>query len=124
MKFNVSIQRALDTLQKNLDDHVAELKEATTGWAEKVRDELVSFGAAVDRVGVKASHDRLYTLFYQRPQDNRLQYAKLIGALKLAQETGQATVEMDEDDYDRSFNDNWDWRQQSKVANATYSLRK
>lgn len=124
MQFKVKIEDALTVLRKNLADHVVELKEATTGWIEQVTTELTTLKDAVDRQGLEASNDRLYQLFYAKPRDNRREYARYIGALERTQAAGETLIEMDEDDYDRMFNDNWDWRQLSKVSNASYTTRK
>ncbi len=40
--------------------------------------------------------------------------------MKKAKGCGQKILEMHEEDYDRIFNDNFDWRVRSKLSNAPY----
>lgn len=120
MKFQVGIDIAIETMTKNLNEHITELAEAATGWTEKMIAALQAFRDAVDRKGVEASANELFHVAHARPKDNRKEYSKFLGALRLAKESGQSHVEVDEDDYDRMFNDNWDWRLQSKAINAAY----
>lgn len=120
MKFSIDIGIALATLKKNLKEHIEELDGAKVGWVEKVKAELDALRDAVDRKGLDASSHALTMLFHTSPKDNRKDYSKYIGALEKAKESGQSQVELDEDDYDAMFNDNWDWRISSKTTNATY----
>lgn len=121
MKFNISIDTALTTIRKNLDDHIKELAEAKEVWTEKAKGALDKLKEAVDRDGLKASHKELNELFVNMPHDNRSDYSRCIGAMEKAKESGQTHVEMSETDYDALFNDNWQWRLYSKMANSTYS---
>lgn len=121
MKFAVKIDTALAVLEKNLQEHLVELEDAIKGWTYEVSGALMKTRAAVDRNGVKASGEELIRLLYNRPKDNRAEYSKYIGGMKLAKDSGALTIEMDESDYDRTFNDNWDWRIQSKASNAVYA---
>jgi hypothetical protein len=120
MKFKIKVTKALEVAEKNLKDHITELNEAKDVWTEQVKAALDDLNKAVDREGVKASNEAVHQLFYNKPIDNRTQYSRFIGALKLAAEN-QDIIEMDELEYDQLFNDNWDWRAASKVSNATYS---
>jgi len=124
MKFRIAIDTALDTVQKNLDAHLQEFKDASDVWIADVTVALERLRDAVSKQGVRASQVELQKLFYSVPQDNRSQYATYIGALKLAKANGATDIELDEDDYDRVFNDNWQWRAASKALNETYSSRK
>lgn len=120
MQFTIKIDKALEVLEKNLQEHIVEFKEADEVWTSKTIKALEDLRDAVTRNGLKASYEAVQQLFYHKPQDNRALYSKFIGALKLAKEAGSSCIEMDEDDYDRTFNDNWDWRVQSKLSNAAY----
>lgn len=120
MKFQVNIEKAQAVLKINLEEHVVELKEATTAWIEQVKKELEALRDAVDRKGLEASHASLNKLFYGVPKDSRKDYARYIGALTTAAESGQTHVELDDEDYDRMFNDNWEWRAASKASNSLY----
>src|SRR5882672_7051171 len=119
MKFKIAVKKALETAEKNLQEHIVELNEATIGWTEKVKAALDTLRDAVNRDGLKASGETLNQLLYSKPIDNRANYSRFIGALKLALEN-QEIIEMDEIEYDHLFNDNWDWRVSSKVSNSTY----
>lgn len=121
MKLNIKISTAIDVLKKNQAIHIGELKEATDEWVRLVMLALEKFRDAVDRRGLQASHEELSRLFHMRPQDNRAEYSKMLGAMGQAQVDGQSHVEVDEDDYDRIFMDNWDWRIRSKTANSAYT---
>lgn len=120
MKLQLGIDIALGVLTTNLDDHLRELAEAKEGWIEKVKAELDKLRDAVNRKGLDASNHALSLLFHSCPRDNRKEYSKFIGALERAKASGQTHVEIDEDDYDQMFNDNWDWRRASKTTNSTY----
>jgi len=120
MKFKIAVKKALETAEKNLQEHIVELNEATIGWTEKVKAALDALRDAIDREGLKASGENLRQLLYSKPVDNRTHYSRFIGALKLAAEN-QEIIEMDEIEYDHLFNDNWDWRVSSKVSNSTYT---
>jgi hypothetical protein len=120
MKVRVRIDESIAALKKNLSDHVVELTEAIEVWTEDLHKAMTEFGAAVNRDGLKASHEKLYRLMYQRPADNRLEYAKYIGMLERTKSSGEAFVAIDEDEYDRVFNDNWEWRSASRTTNAIY----
>lgn len=102
MKFKIKIESAIETIRKNLDAHIVELKDAQDVWIKDVHAELQKLRDAVDREGINASHDRLNSLFYNRPKDNRMEYSRFLGALKRAQESGESIVEMD-----------WEWRRSS-----------
>ncbi len=120
MKFKITVKKALEVAEKNLQEHITELNEATKGWTEKVKTALDNLRDAVDREGVKASDETLRQLFYSKPVDNRAHYSRFIGALKLAADN-QEVIELDEDEYDHLFNDNWVWRVSSKSSNAAYT---
>jgi hypothetical protein len=120
MKLNIKLDSAIAVLKKNRDEHVIELKESTDVWLTQVFVALEQLRDAVDRKGLKASNEALTNLFYRRPVDSRLMYSKYLGGLERAKADGQEIVELDEDDYDRIFNDNWEWRIQSKTSNAAY----
>jgi len=138
MKFEINISSAIAAGEKSLSEHIQELKDATDVWVEDVKstlDEqksaLDEYGKAVTRQGLKASIDRvqaatqkLSTLLYNKPMDNRSEYSKYIGALKVAHQDGQLKITIDETEYDCIFNDNWDWRRTSKMSNSVYSTRK
>ena len=123
MKFKIAVKKALETAEKNLQEHIVELNEATVGWTEKVKTALDNLRDAVNRDGLKASGETLNQLLYSKPIDNRANYSRYIGAMKLAVENGQENIELDEIEYDHLFNDNWDWRVSSKVSNSTYISR-
>ncbi len=123
MKFRIAVKKALETAEKNLQEHIVELNEATIGWTEKVKTALDALRDAVNRDGLKASGETLSQLLYSKPVDNRANYSRFIGAMKLAVENGQENIELDEIEYDHLFNDNWDWRVASKVSNAAYANR-
>ena len=120
MKFQVKIDIALAALNKNLTDHITELKEANEVWTERVIEELKKLQNAVTRDGLRASNKALSDLFYQKPKDNRAEYSTYIGALNKAQESDQHVIELDEHDYDRIFNDNFEWRVLSASTNSMY----
>lgn len=120
MKFQVDIETALAVLKDNLEEHIVELREATSVWVEEVKKELDAFKDAVDRKGLEASHTSLNQLFYKTPKDSRKDYSRYIGALETAKASGQQHVELDDEDYDRMFNDNWEWRAASKTSNSLY----
>lgn len=124
MKFKANIDTAISTMEKNLADHVVELKEATTGWIEQVVKEMENVRDAINRDELKVATDKLTTLIYQKPQDTRQEYAKFIGALKITRDAGETHITMDEREYDFMFNDNWEWRSASKFANASYTARR
>ncbi len=98
MKFRIAVKKALEVAEKNLQEHITE------------------------REGVKTSNHELSALFYAKPIDNRVNYSRFIGALKLAAENGQENIDLDEIEYDQLFNDNWDWRMASKATNSTYTV--
>jgi len=123
MKFKIAVKKALETAEKNLQEHIVELNEATVGWTEKVKTALDNLRDAVNRDGLKASGETLNQLLYSKPIDNRANYSRYIGAMKLAVENGQENIELDEIEYDHLFNDNWDWRVSSKTSNAAYANR-
>ncbi len=120
MKININVDDAIKALKANLEIHKVELKEAVAEWTRLVLVALEKYRDAVDREGLKASHTELLHLFHRQPVDTRAQYSKFISALERAK---GPSVEVDEDDCDRIFSDNWDWRIQSKSANATYSSK-
>jgi hypothetical protein len=124
MKFQIAIDTAIEVLQKNLDEHVTELTEARTEWTKLSIVALEKYRDAIDRTGLDASIDELYKLSYSRPKDSRKEYSKFMGAMKRAKQDGQTHVTVDEDDYDRIFNDNWEWRVASKTSNSTYTVKK
>lgn len=121
MKFKISIDGAIEVTTKNLEEHKVEYAEAVTGWTTQAVKALEDMRDAIDRKGADAGHDALWQLFARRPVDNRKNYSKFLSALARAKQDGQTHVEVDEDDYDRIFNDNWDWRVQSKAGNARYT---
>ena len=123
MKARIAIDLALSALKKNLADHLVELSEAKSGWTEKVIVEITKLRDAVSRKSEDASNEALQRLFYSRPVDNRRQYSKFISILERAKESGESHVELDEDDSDNIFNDNWDWRIASRATNTSYSKR-
>lgn len=124
MKFNMQIETAIEALEKNLNEHVTELKEATAGWTTEMIEALNKFRDAVDRRGLEASHVEIYNLLHSRPVDTRAKYSKYLSAMKRAQADGQSHVAVDEDDHDRIYNDNWEWRVSSKAANVRYTVSK
>lgn len=124
MKFTVKIDECLDVLKKNLSEHLTELEDAKKVWTEDAKQALDKLRDAVDRKGLDASQMDLYQLFSQKPQDNRKNYSRYIGSLEAAKRSGEMTVILDEDDYDRMFNDNWEWRIASKGLNTAYSARR
>lgn len=121
MKFKIRIDDAIAALEKNLQEHIVELKEATAAWTGQVIQALETLRDAMDRDGLRTSNEELSALFYRRPTDNRAQYSKYLGGLRTAKNSGESIVEMDEDEYDCAFNDNWEWRAQSKILNTSYT---
>jgi len=124
MKTKIRIETAIEVLQKNLDEHATELVDATDVWIKDAVAALEKMRDAVDREGVKASGQALWAILAARPEDNRMQYAKFLGMLKRAKDSGEIMIECDEDDYDCIFQDNWSWRVASKARNTSYSSRK
>ena len=123
MKFDIKLDSAIAAMEKNLSDHVKELTEANEGWTHQVIDALEKFRDAVNRQGLKASHDALYKLMYSRPVDNRSLYSKYLSALKRAKADGQELISVDEEDHDHIYNDNWEWRVASKSSNTAYTRK-
>lgn len=121
MQFRIKVTSALAVLEKNLAEHLVEFEEASQGWITKVTAALREMQQAVDRDGVHAGSLALAKVLQDRPKDVRLEYTRYIGAMKRAQADGQDIIEMDEHEYDLIFNDNWNWRTESKFRNATYS---
>jgi hypothetical protein len=124
MKFELNIDSAIKVIEENLNTHIIELRDAKEVWVEDLKTALDRFRDAVDRKGLEASHDEVQHIMYKRPVDNRSNYSKYLHALKRAKEDGQLKITVDEDDYDRIFNDNWEWRVSSKAGNIAYSSRK
>jgi hypothetical protein len=124
MQIRIKIDDALAVLRKNLSEHIAEVAEARAGWIEQMIAALKQFRDAIDRRGLDASHNELYHLMHSRPVDYRSRYSRFIGALELSLKAGDSHMTIDEDDYDRMFNDNWDWRVQSRSTNAGYTKPK
>lgn len=123
MKVRINLDTALNALNKNLEEHKVELKEAMVEWSRRVIAGIESLRDAVTRDALKASGADLQNLFYTKPQDNRTQYSRYIGALKLAADNGAHDLEIDQIEYDEIFNDNWDWRVASKARNSSYMRR-
>lgn len=124
MKTKVKIDTAMEVMKKNLDEHVVELRDATDVWIKDAVAALEKMRDAIDREGVQAASNGLWAVLHAKPEDNRLQYGKFLGMLGRAQESDQEFIEVDEDDYDCIFQDNWSWRQSSKARNTSYSSRK
>ena len=120
MKFQIKIDTAIEVIKKNLEEHITELTEAKVVWTEKIIKAIEEYRDAVTRKGLESSVDKLYNLSYNKPKDTRKEYSKFLGAMERAKEDGQTHVEVDEDDYDKIFNDNWEWRIASKASNAAY----
>lgn len=121
MKIKYPITEVLSALRNNLQSHDAELKEAMSRWTEQVIIALHELSDAVNRFGVEASNNKLVQLFYNKPKDVRVQYSKYIGMLQRAAQHGEKLVELDDEEYDRFFNDNWEWATAAKVANTAYT---
>src|SRR5215469_7340555 len=124
MKFDVKISQCLSVLEKNLEEHLMEYKDASEVWTDDVIQELKNLRDAVDKKGLDASSSALYALFSSKPKDNRKEYSRLITSMKAALASGQKKITMDEDECDRVLNDNFDWRLSSKESNIAYSSRK
>ena len=120
MKMTLDAGNVVIVLKKNLDKHQVELVEAMEVWAEKVHSALTELASAVDRDGIKAKSDGLMSLLHHRPKDVRSEYAKYIGLLERGIEAGNSTVDVDDEEYDQLFNDNWTWSRQASASNATY----
>jgi hypothetical protein len=122
MQFRILTKSALETLERNLAVHIEELKEAQEEWTAQMIGALERFRDAIDRVGLRASLDEIHKLSYSRPKDNRVEYSKFIGAMRMSLgDIVEHYTEMDEDEYDMIFNDNFSWRRESKMSNASYT---
>ena len=120
MKFKIKIDIAIGELERNLETHARELREAMEVWNGKVMTALEALTDAVSRKGIQASNDELSGLFYRKPIDHRSNYATYLGALKRAKESGQEFIELDENDYECIFADQFQWRVQSSTTNSMY----
>jgi hypothetical protein len=124
MKVKIKLHDTLAVLEQNLAMHILEFSEASKGWTSQVIAELGRMQDAMTRETVKTSFTALQHLFYAKPIDNRANYSRYIGLIKLAAENGARDLEVDEEEYDKIFNDNWEWRLLSKTANASYTTHK
>lgn len=123
MQLTVKIDAALEALRTNLEAHKAELSEAMINWTKQTMDALEEMRDAVSRKGLEASWEKLNHLMYKKPIDNRLHYSKFISALELSKAAGQEEMTINEDDYDRMFSDNWEWRNISRTSNRGYIVQ-
>jgi len=124
MKARIKVDNAIAVLEKNLAEHITEYGDAMDVWKEDAKKAIDTFAAAFDRDSLKASATDIYVLFNRKPVDNRPNYSKYLGMLKQAKEAGQTEFECEEDEYDRIFQDEWDWRRASRATNVGYSSRK
>ena len=124
MKARIEIGAAVAVLTQNADEHIVEYQDAVEVWVADAKSALDTFAKALDRDSRTASIDALWRIMTAKPIDNRPQYSKFINMLERARMGGETHVECDEDDYDRIFQDQWDWRLSSKARNTTYSSRK
>src|SRR5258706_3596991 len=103
MKFRIAVKKALETAEKNLQEHIVELNEATIGWPEKAKTALDNLRDAVNRDGLKASGETLSQLLYSKPIRNRANYSRFIGAMQLPLANRQESIELDPREYDHLF---------------------
>jgi len=124
MKVKIKIDNAIVALEKNLDVHVVEFHDAIDVWTADAITALEHARDAVTRNQLKADVVELWNIFHRRPVDNRPNYSKYLGMLRQAREAGEIEIVCDEDEYDRIFQDNWDWRISSRATNTAYAARK
>lgn len=121
MKFQIRVDDAIATLDKNLTDHILELNDATEVWVDKMNQALTKYSVAINSKGLLASHMELNQLMNFPPIDHRANYSKYITSFEKARDAGQTTIEVDEEDIAHIYQDNWDWRNYSKTTNSNYS---
>lgn len=120
MRLQIDLEGALLAASANRESHISEYGDAMKKWGELVDEAAVDLRGAVDNDPSKASLEKLQDLFRLRPRSNLPEYDRVISAFSIAISSGQSTVEMSAEEVDEVFNDNWDWRQQSKHLNSSY----
>lgn len=118
MKSRYAASLVLSTLKEHREAHVIELTKATAIWKDKMRVACANLQADIDELGTKSPHLRtMQSLLHKKPVDNVKSYDDRIGMIDKAD---TSEVELDEEDYDQVFNDNWHWRSAGKFTNQSY----
>ena len=123
---NVDVGRLKVTLQKNLETHKKEYKEAMEGYRDARQNAIQRVAEAATAAVAnntqetrKALHEA-YSAFsrLERPQDHSSSYEQAIALMDW--ETNK-TIELSINDFECYVRDSWDWQRSFKNIYANYS---
>lgn len=112
-------QDIVDALRKFRDEHVSGFDVAKDNFRKLRVEKLAEALDLAEAAKVEESKKKVAEVNQMiEPQDMRKEYDNLINLFLYTQDT---TVELNSQQADHIFNDNWDWAVSAKFSNSFYS---
>lgn len=116
--FPVLIEKLLDHLKKNRNEHQEIVEEAQVAFRNRAIKEMDRMIAQA-----KKGEEIVMRVNLTVPTIHLKEYDNAIGILGMTKEAGETTVEITADEYDRFVDNNWDWTRNFATSNAPYSRK-
>lgn len=118
IKANYKVEDIITALLKNKEEHIKDYKKAIQVY---MSDLLNAFEVPLAKLEKGLVPDLIpHNFGLNQPRNEEKSYDNMI---KLFQSMTDNVVELDMDDANGIFNDEWDWAVSSKILNSTYSSR-
>ena len=122
MNLTIYVKKAdlIRKLKANLAKHEKEYKKAIKGWHRKVGQAALKLAAAAKKGTLKNMNEVRALNGLHKPQDMRDHYKKTISMISHAQDE---SIKIDEVDFNRFMEDDWDWKLEWASSNTGYMGR-
>lgn len=112
INIEVNIDKLVDTLKANRDQHIKDYEKAKKGWVKLLRKELVAKLDTLDNGG-----ELKLTIENQKPETHVSDYDEVIEMLEFA---SSSTIDLDPQTYRQFVKDDWQWKRWWAASTATY----
>jgi hypothetical protein len=116
--YKVNIETLLGHLRENRDEHVEIVEEAQANF-RKLAIQKLDMMLADARTG-KPIRTKLGL---DVPSVHTDAFDNAIGLLEMTMEAGEKTIEIDAGEYERFVRNNWEWTEEFRFSNRTYSSK-
>ncbi len=116
IKVQIEQNKLLNILRSCLQAHEKAHQEAVKGWEREVTNACRQIIVTVEEGQLK-DLDPVFK-HHQRPKSHVKEYELVLAMLE--HHVGD-TIELDQQDFDRYVQDNWEWKEQWSASNSRYS---
>lgn len=116
--YKVKISTLLEHLKRNREDHIGIVEEAQAAFRKKViarLDAMLAEAKGGSKINISVG--------LRVPTRHTDAFDNAIGLLEMTAEANVETVEIDSGEYERFVRNNWEWTDEFRTSNRSYSTR-